>query len=180
MDSLHFYLFHCYDVGIRTRKQEQETEEKTNDQYFDAAFSRIHKLITQRAHVTKAFSRFSTNKNSKFNIKSEQEEQMDNDNGDNTYLDAVYQYLQSKNSRKSDIKKLNEFIKDEEYETDSIGYDIDIKDGNIAKDVDNDCIKTFKILCKQQRPLQHPLALVYGSIIGIIIKNVNNLIWMNK
>eukprot|EP01084_Bolivina_argentea_P189324 325595_1 len=137
MDSLHFYLFHCYDVGIRTKKQDekqqQQEEEKNDSQYFDAAFSRITKIISARAHITKQFDRFSTNKNTKFNIKTEADEEIENANNDNTYLDAVYQYLQSKNVKTGDVEQLNQFIQNEEYETDSIGYDIDIKDGNIAK-----------------------------------------------
>eukprot|EP01084_Bolivina_argentea_P315794 547251_1 len=90
MDSLHFYLFHCYDVGIRTKNQdEKQQEEKSDDPYFDAAFSRTNKMISTRAHTTKQFDRFSTKKNTKFNIKTEQDEQMGNDN--NTYLDAMYE-----------------------------------------------------------------------------------------
>eukprot|EP01084_Bolivina_argentea_P153803 268152_1 len=127
MDSLHFYLFHCYDVGIRTQKQnatQDEEEENKQDQYFDAAFSRINKTISHRASTTHNFDRFSNKKNTKFNIKTEQKEQTENNVGDNTYLDAIYEYLQSKNVKKNDIAQLNKFIQDEEYDTDAIAYDV--------------------------------------------------------
>eukprot|EP01084_Bolivina_argentea_P305059 526947_1 len=150
MDSLHFYLFHCYDVGIRTKKQDdkqqqEEEEKKKDDQYFDAAFSRVNKMISERAHITKQFDRFSTRKNGKFNIKMKTDGEMHNDNDDNTYLDAIYQHVQTKNVTKCEVEQLNQFIQDEQYETDTIEYDIDIKDGNIAKGVDNpDCIKKIQ------------------------------------
>eukprot|EP01084_Bolivina_argentea_P043228 79653_1 len=31
MDSLHFYLFHCYDVGIRTKKQDEKQQEQREE-----------------------------------------------------------------------------------------------------------------------------------------------------
>eukprot|EP01084_Bolivina_argentea_P305058 526946_1 len=146
MDSLHFYLFHCYAVGIRTKKQdEKQEEEKKDDQYFDAAFARVNKILSEKAHITKQFDRFSTKKNTKFNIKTCLDEEIEDGHDDNTYVDSIYEHLQSSNVQKPDIKQLNKVIKDEEYETDSIGYDIDIKDGNIAKGVDNpDCIKKIQ------------------------------------
>eukprot|EP01084_Bolivina_argentea_P153801 268149_1 len=148
MDSLHFYLFHCYDVGIRSKQkyETQQEEKKQGGQYFDAAFSRTSKRITQRAHNTnyntKRFARFSTNKNGKFNIKTQKEEQIENEK---TYLDVIYEYLQSTNVKNSQIKKLNQFIKDEEYETETAGYDIDMNEGNIVKCTGlSDCIEKIQ------------------------------------
>eukprot|EP01084_Bolivina_argentea_P305057 526945_1 len=93
MDSLHFYLFHCYAVGIRTKKQdEKQEEEKEDDQYFDAPFARVNKILSEKAHITKQFDRFSTKKNTKFNIKTDPNEEIEDDHEDNTYLDAVYEY----------------------------------------------------------------------------------------
>eukprot|EP01084_Bolivina_argentea_P300025 517227_1 len=126
MDSLHFYLFHCYDVGIRIKtadEQNEEEEEKINDnQYFDAAFSRVDAMISERAYITKHFDRFSRKKNTKFSIKTEaEEEQIENGN---TYLDAIYGHLQCQKFNKTYIKQLNQFIQDEEYDTDTIEYDV--------------------------------------------------------
>eukprot|EP01084_Bolivina_argentea_P232465 391805_1 len=145
MASLHFYLFHCYDAGIRTKQQNEiAKEEKSNDQYFDAKFSRISGIISERTHSTQGFDRFSSRKNGKFNIEAEQEIK-NNDN--DTFLDAVYEHLQIKNVKKSDIKKVYHFIQDEEYETDTIVYDADMKNSNIAKNTGNDeCIETIQTL----------------------------------
>eukprot|EP01084_Bolivina_argentea_P298540 514477_1 len=72
MDAVHFYLHHCFDVGIRVKTDEKEvkneTEEEKNDKYFDKVFSRMNKMILQRKHLTKSFERFSTKKNNKFTI----------------------------------------------------------------------------------------------------------------
>eukprot|EP01084_Bolivina_argentea_P207085 353404_1 len=81
MDSLHFYLHHCFHVGLRARADSDAnaTDEKQNVEYFDAVFSRINKMTLERQHITKHFDRFSTKKNNKFNIKT-QEEEMENNN----------------------------------------------------------------------------------------------------
>eukprot|EP01084_Bolivina_argentea_P215546 365952_1 len=134
MDSLHFYLFHCYDVGIRTTEtdvQDEKQEKVTDDQYFDAEFSRINKIIAKTASITKHFDRFSKTKNAKYNIKTQKEE-LENGNDHNTYLNALYKYLQSKNTNIIHITTLIQWIKAEEYDTDTVGYDIDIKCGNIS------------------------------------------------
>ena len=78
MDSLHFYLIHLYDCGLRVRRDKytQNTEEKKEDNNtytddtFDAEFARICKAINQRRSITSSFDRFkSTNK---FNIDAPQ------------------------------------------------------------------------------------------------------------
>eukprot|EP01084_Bolivina_argentea_P052600 96616_1 len=146
MDSLHFYLFHCYHIGIRTKKQDdnQAEEETKNNKYFDAAFSRINKIISERTYITKEFNRFSTKKNGKYNIKT-QEDEMENIADNNTYLDEIYKHLQNNNIKATHVKKLNQFIQSEEYETDSIAYDIEIYDGNIDNAVaSTTCIKQIK------------------------------------
>eukprot|EP01084_Bolivina_argentea_P303063 523184_1 len=147
MDSLHFYFFHCYDVGIRSKKQDEmhDEEEKNQDEFFDALFSRKNNLIAQRAHITKHFDRFSTKKNGKFNIETPHGEQMENNTDNTTYLDALYQYLQSKNIEQNDIEQLCIFIKEQEYDTDTIGYDVDLINGNIVKNADShDCIQKIQ------------------------------------
>eukprot|EP01084_Bolivina_argentea_P162889 283424_1 len=153
MDSMHFYLHHCFHVGLRVKKpdktdeKQQDDEIKTDDKYFDAAFSRMNKMILQRKDVTEAFDRFST-KNNKFNIKSTDEE-IEYDIDGNTNLDEFYKHLQNKNIKQSDIKHLSWFIQCEEYDTDCIEYDMEIKYSNIATSIKpNKCIETLKQFVK--------------------------------
>eukprot|EP01084_Bolivina_argentea_P266524 452073_1 len=137
MDSLHFYIFHCFDVGLRiktTELKKEEKKEENKDKYFDNEFNKINNIISQRKNITKTFARFSITKNNKFNIKTINEEINElNDNNNNTYLDELYLYLiQNKNISKHDIEQLVAFTTNEEYETDSIEYDAGIHNGNIA------------------------------------------------
>eukprot|EP01084_Bolivina_argentea_P137800 242693_1 len=130
MDSVHFYLFHCFDIGIRTkhepRQQISEEEQKNNNKYFDAAFSRLNKMIAERHYTTKAFERFST-KNTKFTITHGAKEFKNKINGDNTYLDEIYKHLKQRKVSNTNIRKLQQFILQEEYDTDTFEYDITIQ-----------------------------------------------------
>ena len=141
MDSLHFYLFHCFDVGLRVKteennetKQEKKEKETEDKKLFDTAFSRINKMIAQRKHITQEFDRFSSHKNNKFNISVTSEE--DTKGEDNTFLDSLYDKLKSESVSETDIEQLHSFIKKEEYETECIEYDI-TEDRNIAKVLKN-------------------------------------------
>eukprot|EP01084_Bolivina_argentea_P254139 427147_1 len=93
MDSLHFYLYHCFHVGLRAKRdgtqQQKEKDEEKTDEYFDDVFSRISETILKSEYMTNSFDRFSNKKNCKFNIKS-QEEEIENEN-DHTYLDELYE-----------------------------------------------------------------------------------------
>ncbi len=146
MDGIHFYLYHCFDVGLRIKTKELETkteekEYKKDNKFFDVPFSRLHKAITQRQHITKSFNRFATPKNNKFTIKTQ--EKLGESNV--TDLDEFYEYFCNNNNNNNisinDIKKLNAFISNEEYESECFEYDLNILNGNIIKSINN---KRFK------------------------------------
>eukprot|EP01084_Bolivina_argentea_P277655 474114_1 len=141
MDSLHFYLFHCFDVGLRTKQKGNvknigNTDKKKDSPYFDSAFSRVNKMISERQHITKSFDRFSLKKNNKFSININQYEQ----NGNDTVSDSLYQHLESQNISKRDIETLQQFVHDEEYDTDCIEDDTDMinSNSNISKMLTSD------------------------------------------
>eukprot|EP01084_Bolivina_argentea_P207028 353320_1 len=145
MDAMHFYLYHCFDVGLRVKKQnnanDKHKEEKKSYKYFDGEFSRINKIICSTRRITKSFERFSTGKNGKFSLITTEDEQisiLSNGIGVNTFIDALYQYLKSnKNIYNSAVQTLNDFMDTEEYDTDGIEYDLNIYNGNIAQHVRN-------------------------------------------
>ena len=63
IDSLHFYLFHLYDSGLRVLRKktdEKEDEEDIEDgnNCFDKEFARIQSEINIRKEESGAFSRF--------------------------------------------------------------------------------------------------------------------------
>ena len=76
MDSLHFYLYHLFDVGFRIEAKSDDIAEETKEshnhhssEYFDVNLRRIHSLITQRKHVGISLNRIDNN--NKFNIDTE-------------------------------------------------------------------------------------------------------------
>eukprot|EP01084_Bolivina_argentea_P238632 400900_1 len=89
MDSLHFYLFHLFDVGLRVKSNPNDIDIKdendNNVKCFDKEFSRIISMINERKHITAAFNRFNTN--DKFNINVKQQ----NSDSSMTYLDEMYE-----------------------------------------------------------------------------------------
>ena len=71
MDSLHFYLLHLFQVGLRIFKiaeeeiKQQTDDESDNDKYFDATFNRINEMIKVQRDTT-SFDRLKNN--NKFNL----------------------------------------------------------------------------------------------------------------
>ncbi len=67
-DSLHFYLIHLYECGLRipTSTTNDDNMDNKNDDdnniYFDNAFSRVTRLINERQHIISSFNRFKSNK----------------------------------------------------------------------------------------------------------------------
>merc|ERR1711971_496980 len=76
LDSLHFYICHCYDAGFRVDANEKHEESKNDkSELFDADFNRMNKAIRQRDDLTASFERISSAaNNSKFSIASAEEE----------------------------------------------------------------------------------------------------------
>ena len=65
MDSLHFYLHHLFDVGLRIKSSTNENEDKSQD----AQFSRVYEAVNKGKEVSKSFDRFQNN--TKFTIITE-------------------------------------------------------------------------------------------------------------
>merc|ERR1712228_315481 len=144
-DSLHFYIFHCYQTGYRVlpnneNEMMEEDEKKQNTEYFDAQFARIHSMIRDRDNLTASFERTSSTKNSKFKINERES------GGDTTFVDELYKHLESESI---DTHKLQTFIKTELYETDSIKNDF--SDYHIiANNVNNEeCIQSIHRFIKE-------------------------------
>ena len=157
LDSIHFYLFHCYDAGFRvTQKDENEEkcdfdDDKQSKQYFDAEFARISRSISDRSHLTKSFKRIST-KNKKFNININLNH-LNDDEEDQTYLDQLFKHLISDHAVTDIfIAKLRYFVETENYDTDSVQSDNDITNGNIEIYTNNmECTQSLKRFIKETK-----------------------------
>ena len=151
MDSLHFYIFHCFHAGLRAPAQDDNhTNIKiSNDEYFDAPFYRLKRMISETVESTKSFQRFGVDNNSKFNISTKydpQEHIVDDDMQETTYLDTVYGHLRRIGINDDVINGLKVFLQSEQYDTDALSNDIcgSGKYGNISQAVDNEeCIQAI-------------------------------------
>eukprot|EP01084_Bolivina_argentea_P030671 56793_1 len=118
-DALHYYILHLFETGMRTPKMndgdnDNKTAEDDNNEYFDAKFTRIANLIAEKQETTKRFHRFKSN--NKFNIGFEEEKKDES----STVMDELYSYLLAKNITKKTVRKIQKYIEDEEYDTDSL------------------------------------------------------------
>ena len=132
---------------------ENMDEIKHKSEYFDLQFARIHNKIRKSSEKTRRFSRISSATN-KFTITNfvciDEKNHMDNaqgyDNGDDTYLDSIFDELSNKGIDFEVINELKKYIIFEEYDTESVEFDMQIKNGNgnISNHINNkkciDCI----------------------------------------
>eukprot|EP01084_Bolivina_argentea_P232021 391145_1 len=148
MDSLHFYLLHLFDTGLRTRNVVGNDEMKRDDEYFDASFSRMHKTISERQRTTKSFERFKQGNNSKFNISTNCITTVHKDTGGATYLDKMFAYLLERKVDQPTLVNLQQFLNAQEYDSEAVSGDLDggnEHDGNIYTHINNtQCVENMK------------------------------------
>ena len=153
MDSLHFYIYHLEESGLRYAIEKEDSDDDLGDdskkeemhEYFDINFSR---LIKQNKRTRDAVNRFSRLYDNKFNISVDNKDidnhyDCDDDKEDTeTYLDALYSHLNNKSIKDSIIWTLKKIIICEEYDTESLDIDIEIfkncGTSNIALELKND------------------------------------------
>ena len=117
MDSLHFYLYHLFDVGLRVKSDTGN-----------------HTLTTNTdKEVLNAFSRY--NNNSKFTITA-------STNTNQVFSDAMRVFLVKNKISQNIITHLHEYIEKEEFDTDTIQIDTEIN-GNIAIQIQDKKVLTL-------------------------------------
>eukprot|EP01084_Bolivina_argentea_P263327 445653_1 len=161
LDSLHFYLLHLYQCGLRTQKQNEDDikngdTDHGDDEYFhqefarvsrliqaeahhdddkcfDKEFSRISRLIQERQHITTTFNRFKNN--TKFSLIHQNEEQDES----KTFMDELYSYLSRIQQVRQDLlSKFAKYIVDAQYDTDSLQMDVNFSvEGNIVFNINS-------------------------------------------
>ena len=150
MDSLNYYVFHFFDAGLRTLTSaidnDDMNEESKENPHFDAEFARIRRQTLQININTDSFTRFGRNKNSKFTInmqfdeKNQDEYITDEDQDDaDTFLDSLYQYVQTQGIDENVLLKLYEYLRDACYDTDATAFDLLEMGiiGNISRQMDD-------------------------------------------
>ena len=146
LDSLHFYLFHLFDIGFRSHQVDEEDQKNDHNnqhsQYFDASFSSIYDKIKRISTKTRRFRRL-TNIANKYTITMSAPDfnEVFDTPGD-TYLDLLLRDLCHDfdyNVPGTGLtQKLKQFILNEEYDTDSVEMDAKMVNGNISMHLQNE------------------------------------------
>eukprot|EP01084_Bolivina_argentea_P256135 431131_1 len=131
-DNLHFYLLHLFDVGLRMTKSQSFEDSKSNDGK-QVKFTKMSKVIKKSKDYT-PLEEMSTNK---FNIDIIDHGKNIEDDKE-SIVSLVFKYLQQLGVESTEMKKLNTFLEDEEYDSDAVEYDCqNITKGNIVKQFQN-------------------------------------------
>eukprot|EP01084_Bolivina_argentea_P220397 373535_1 len=117
-DRYHHVVFHLYLMGLRTHDQKLQNNEEikqieqNDDSWLDIYNDKNNKYI--------------------FNISQSESEQKHFINTDDTFLDAMFLFIQKHNddipNNRQEILKLYKYINEHEYDTDSIKADLDFID----------------------------------------------------
>eukprot|EP01084_Bolivina_argentea_P245943 411689_1 len=155
-DSVHFNIFHLFDIGYRFDKHENSDKQiDCNDRNCidDECGTMIQKIKWSRDKYKNHFCRFKTennkyNINVKYNITNGQ-------NNDKTFIDKLFQYLISNQTNHIDLFELHNFFIQQEYDSDALQQDIhnDIKNSNIMLHSNQiNCIYLVNeyIICSQE------------------------------
>ena len=148
-----------YQAGLRFTPNEEsvdykqdedcDSHEMQNDEDYDFEFAKRRKMIQSTRTRTARFTRISSNKFtiSSYDAKEESVIEQEQIKDGMTYLDEVYEYLSSVGIKTDIISKLREYIFCEEFDTDSVNFDVCVNHGkgNIANNVkDRSCLNAIK------------------------------------
>ena len=85
------------------------------NEYYDPEFARYHDLISLTRESTNNFDRISSDKNKHKINQVDNNDIIDADGNDETYLDSLIDYLYDQNVSEADILKLINYLKAEHY-----------------------------------------------------------------
>eukprot|EP01084_Bolivina_argentea_P179275 309799_1 len=142
-DQLHHFIFHLYDIGMRTNKNEiaeYKHDDNNKNASFDLVFAKKRDLIrSKRKQHGIDIDRYNE-ENNKYNLIIEQS--ITNKRTDNgTFLESICLSINTNHGIDDQAAvKLNEFCYNNEYDTDSIECDLNDTIGsgsNLANFLDN-------------------------------------------
>eukprot|EP01084_Bolivina_argentea_P222840 377148_1 len=145
-DSLHYYIFHLYDIGLRISQTELQQDIKNDNDNIelschDNIFMHTRELIKlKRKQSGVSVDRFK-NESNKYNITigletESREQKQDTEDTEETFMDKMYECIQTDNDISSKhLNQLNHFLTNEEYDTDAIQDDYTFPFSNIAYNI---------------------------------------------
>eukprot|EP01084_Bolivina_argentea_P025579 47571_1 len=144
MDTIHMYLLHLAELGLRRQicinsiKEENKSQNDENDVYkcFDTEFSKQKQSVLNRRQNSINIDRYNQ-VNNKYNINMPPTHSNDDDNGV-TYIDKIMMSIIS-TYNENIVETLTHFLQDEEYDTDGIKEDFsdDINESNLMLKMNN-------------------------------------------
>eukprot|EP01084_Bolivina_argentea_P308050 532551_1 len=140
-DTLHFYINHVDIMGFRfyapIEKHDYENNVDNDANCFDSKLVAIQKDIQLK---TKQNSSNAARNVSKFNISVEQKT-------DNTFVDYMFIWIQNNNWDKIASQQLDKFIRNEEFDTETIIEDIKFPESNLSHGITN--VNDIKLFTKE-------------------------------
>eukprot|EP01083_Nonionella_stella_P229972 813381_1 len=142
IDSLHFYLVHLFECGLRTVRPNPDTvdTDECKQAYVDTELTRISRMVHERRDIRLAFNRLQSI--SKFNIQTAV------GSSDTLYMDEAIRYLllspKNINIHENAIRKVYQFLTSQQYDSESLKGDI--KHGlasHIASNIDKDVFESL-------------------------------------
>eukprot|EP01084_Bolivina_argentea_P003037 5667_1 len=125
IDSIHCYILHLYDAGLRIKNdnnviEELDENEEFKTQHFDEHFSKICQQIYDQKNAIKQLKDFDKQpENAKYSINAQ-----DDNEKDMTFLDGLYNHLSDQGILHKDLNKLKQFLKDEHFDSDAAEQDV--------------------------------------------------------
>ena len=191
-DSLYYYLFHLYSVGLRSRKKDLEQELKNQvdeledvdfdeKECYDAIFGKMMKRINKKSIETSGlFTRYNVVNKYDLQITASTEDTViitkDRDSERLTFKDSLMIYVQKCMKGYSNVAAINnlyQFVNDEEYDSDAIIQDIDDDHGefsNIRNAIKNrSCIAAIKQYIRNTKRMFYLFYVFYACFLFIII-----------
>eukprot|EP01084_Bolivina_argentea_P285761 490100_1 len=143
LDQIHCFMLHLFDAGLRVNKKEiynifSDDNEYDNEHCFDSVFDSIYNsTINQRKQLEQLGLRNGRKwyKGKKFNINMDYTAPMEqNKNKHNinfdipesemTCIDRLYSLLKANGVDRTELFRLNDYLIDEQYDTDSLLHDL--------------------------------------------------------
>ena len=145
LDAAHFHLFHLFDVGMRSLIIDNDNDSDENDRFYDAKFAQMIERVNGKRSHTQKFERFEVC--NKFNLVQDEVKE-----SNTTFLDELIKHLSDSGAGIEYILLFKIFVFDQEYDSDSVQYDIELNKGNISEQIENEkaieCIKNFIAIIK--------------------------------
>eukprot|EP01084_Bolivina_argentea_P143452 251905_1 len=152
-DCVHCYVLHLFDFGYKVRKTDltQDDDAKydhDNDdicKYIDKKFKLLYSIISEKRNKLESISSIDAVNTNKFNIdvdttddtiNQQQEAKIDHD--DVTFMDELYERMHNGGVPGYILSNFNSFIEAEEFDTDSVTFEINMMyESNISRHLNN-------------------------------------------